>query len=173
MVKTLPADADVRDPASVPGSGRSPGGRHGDPLQYSCLENPVDRGAWRAAAHRVTKSWTRLSSTRQHWGVTEDLRHFLLTCLPSPSQKHEKSLFWSIMPSASHHEQRILPGTGWRDGCIKKFLPREQCSLFLRILLVHRILADTNLNIYFLWVISNFRIVEKSWALEHLTAFQF
>ena len=81
---------------------------------------------------------------------TEDLRHFLLTCLPSPSQKQDRSLFLSIMPSASHHEQRILPGTGWRDGCIKEFLPREQCSLFLRILLVHRILADINLNIYFL-----------------------
>ena len=37
--------------------GRSPGGGHGDPLQYSCLENPVDREAWQAMAHRVTKSW--------------------------------------------------------------------------------------------------------------------
>ena len=42
----------------IPGSGRSPGGGHGNPLQYSCLENPMDRGAWRAAVHGITKSWT-------------------------------------------------------------------------------------------------------------------
>ena len=41
---------------SIPGSGRSPGGGHGSPLQYSCLENPVDRGDWRAAVHGVAKS---------------------------------------------------------------------------------------------------------------------
>ena len=47
VVKNLPADArDVRTMGSIPGSGRSPGGRHGKPLQYSCLENPMDRGAW-------------------------------------------------------------------------------------------------------------------------------
>ena len=46
-VKNLPANAgDVRDTGSIPGSGRSPGGRHGSPLQYSCLGNPVDRGVW-------------------------------------------------------------------------------------------------------------------------------
>ena len=151
VVKSLPANADVRDPGSISGSGRSPGGGHGDPLQYSYLENPMDRGTWRAAAHRVQQrvghDLAALINTAES---TEDLRHFLLTCLPSPSQKQDRSLFLSIMISASHHEQRILPGTGWRDGRIKEFLPHEQCSLFLRILLVHRILADTNLNIYFL-----------------------
>ena len=49
------------DLGSVPGSGRSPGGGHGKPLQYSCLENPMDRGAWRAAVRGVSKSQTRLS----------------------------------------------------------------------------------------------------------------
>ena len=59
MVKNLPASAgDMRDLCSIPGSGRSPGGGHGDPLQYSCLKNPVDRGAWQATVHRVTESWT-------------------------------------------------------------------------------------------------------------------
>ena len=49
VVKNGPANAgDIRDTGSVPGSGRSPGGEHGNPLQYSCLENPTDRGAWRA-----------------------------------------------------------------------------------------------------------------------------
>ena len=52
--KNPPGNAgDVRDAGSVPGSGRSPGGGHGNPLQYSYLENPIDRGAWRATVHRV------------------------------------------------------------------------------------------------------------------------
>ena len=49
------------DPSSIPGLGRSPGEGNGNPLQYSCLENPMDRGAWRATVHGVTKSWTQLS----------------------------------------------------------------------------------------------------------------
>ena len=58
-VKNLPANAgDVRDSGSIPGSGRSPGGGHGNPLQYSCLENPMDREAWRDIVHGVAKNWT-------------------------------------------------------------------------------------------------------------------
>ena len=49
------------DPGLISGLGRSPGEWHGYPLQYSCLENPMDRGAWRAIVHGVAKSWTRLS----------------------------------------------------------------------------------------------------------------
>ena len=61
VVKNPPANAgDIRGVGSVSGLGRSPGGGHHNPLQYSFLENPMDRGAWRATAHRVTKSWTRL-----------------------------------------------------------------------------------------------------------------
>ena len=57
--KEQPANAgDIRDMGSIPGSGRSPGGGHGNPLQYSCLENPMDKGAWQTTVHRVTKSWT-------------------------------------------------------------------------------------------------------------------
>ena len=51
---------------SVPWSGRSPGGRHGNPFQYSCLKNPMDRGAWRATVHRVAKSQTRLKRLSTH-----------------------------------------------------------------------------------------------------------
>ena len=51
----------ARDAGSIPGSGRSPGG-DGNPLQYSCLENPMDRGAWRATVHGVAKSQPGLSS---------------------------------------------------------------------------------------------------------------
>ena len=49
------------DRGSIPGSGRSPGGGHGNPLQYPCLENPMDRGAWRATVHGVAKSQIQLS----------------------------------------------------------------------------------------------------------------
>ena len=51
---------DIKDAGSIPGLGRSPGGEHGNPLQYSCLENPVERGAWRATVHRVAQNLTRL-----------------------------------------------------------------------------------------------------------------
>ena len=59
MVKNPAARAG--DAGSVPGSGTSPGGGNGNPLQYSCLENPMDRGAWEAIVHGVTKSCVRLS----------------------------------------------------------------------------------------------------------------
>ena len=57
VVKDLPANAgDTRDTGLIPGFGRSPGGGHGNPLQYSCLENPMDRRALQAIVHRVTES---------------------------------------------------------------------------------------------------------------------
>ena len=56
MVKNLPANSDdTRDAGSIPGSGRSPGEGNGNPLQYSCLENPMDGGAWRATVHSIAK----------------------------------------------------------------------------------------------------------------------
>ena len=59
VVKNLPANAgNVRDLGSIPGLGRSSGGGHGNPLQYSCLENPMDKGAWQVMVHGVTKSQT-------------------------------------------------------------------------------------------------------------------
>ena len=59
MVKNPPANAgDVGDTASIPGSGRSPGEGNGNPLQYSCLENPKNRGAWWATVHGVAKNQT-------------------------------------------------------------------------------------------------------------------
>ena len=61
VVKNTPASAgNVRDMGSIPGSGRSPGGGHGNPLQYSCLEKPTDRGAWWAIVHGVSRSQTQL-----------------------------------------------------------------------------------------------------------------
>ena len=63
MIKNLPPNVgDIRDTGSIPGSGRPPGGENGNPLQYSCLGNPMDRGAWWATVHGVTKSQTQLSN---------------------------------------------------------------------------------------------------------------
>ena len=60
VVKNPPANAgDIKDTILIPGSGRYPGGGYGNPLQYSCLENPMDRGAWWATVHRVTQSQTQ------------------------------------------------------------------------------------------------------------------
>ena len=62
--KEPPANAgDIRDSGSIPGSGGSPGGGHGSPLQYSCLENPMSRGAWRSTVHAVAKSQRQLEVT--------------------------------------------------------------------------------------------------------------
>ena len=59
VIKNLPANAgDRRDVGLIPGLGIFPGGEHGNPLQYSCMENPMDRGAWQATVYRVTKSQT-------------------------------------------------------------------------------------------------------------------
>ena len=67
VVMNLPANsADTGDTGSVPGGGRRPGGGHSSPLQCSCLENPMARGAWWAAVHRVTKSRTRLKRFSTH-----------------------------------------------------------------------------------------------------------
>ena len=61
-VRNPPTNAgDTRDAGLTPGSGRSPGGGNGNPLQYSCLENPMDRGAWKATVYGVAKSWSWLS----------------------------------------------------------------------------------------------------------------
>ena len=62
VVENLPANTgDAGDAGSIPGSERFPGGGNGNPLQYSCLENRMDRGAWQATVHGVAKSRTRLS----------------------------------------------------------------------------------------------------------------
>ena len=67
VVKNPPAKAGlIRDEGSICGSGRPPGGGRGNPLQSSCLENPMDRGAWRATVHRVAQSQIRLKRLSMH-----------------------------------------------------------------------------------------------------------
>ena len=93
VVKNLPPRArDVRDVGSIPGLGRSPGRGHGNPLQYSCLENSMDRGAWQAAVDSVTKSWT--DATEVAWHNTQHSNTqgqegplaFMVTWQPSAQQ---------------------------------------------------------------------------------------
>ena len=67
VVKNSPANAgDIINVSSTPESQRSPGEGHGNLLQYSCLENPLDREAWWAMVHRVTKNWTRMKQLDKH-----------------------------------------------------------------------------------------------------------
>ena len=68
VAKNSPAKA--RDAGSIPGLGRSPGKGHGNPLQHSCLENPMDRGAWRDTVHRVSQSQTRLTARMLLFGTS-------------------------------------------------------------------------------------------------------
>ena len=75
MVKNLPAMQETRIRSL--GLGRSPGEGDGNPLQYSCLENPMDRGAWKATVHGVAKSWTRLRDSPFHYYIY-NVQGFLL-----------------------------------------------------------------------------------------------
>ena len=84
VVKNLPASAGGEGGVgSLPRWGRSPGEGNGNPLQYSCQENPINRGAWRGAVHEVTKSWTPLNlhAPRLHSLFTEPgMDHFQYKC---------------------------------------------------------------------------------------------
>ena len=90
VVKNLPANAgDLRDAGLIHGLGRSLGGGHGNPLQYSCLENPMDRGAWQATVHRVAKSWTWLKQLSTHTCTSQTISKILKRrdCFPNSLYK--------------------------------------------------------------------------------------
>ena len=88
VVKNLPVSAgDSRDVGLIPGSGRSSAEGSGNPLQYSCLENPMDRGAWRAIVHSVAKCRTRLKRLSTHRQECEIWQRTLRKGSP-PSNKH-------------------------------------------------------------------------------------
>ena len=90
MVKNLRANAgDTGDVGLIPAFGRYPGGGDGNPLQYSCLENPTDRGAWRAAVHGVAKSRTRPKPVSMH---THDSASPLLNRYPEKIIVHKDKI---------------------------------------------------------------------------------
>ena len=92
---------------SIPESGRSPRGRWGNPLQYSCLENPMDRGAWRAPVHGITASQTRLkqlSTAHTRAGVLRDA-----ICIPAFEEGMNSEQIQPANPKANR-----LDGSGWR-----------------------------------------------------------
>ena len=90
---------------SVSGWGRSPGGGHGNPLQYSCLENPMDRGAWWATVHRVAKSWTQLKPLKVKMWVPQSCLTLwdLIDRSPPDSSVHGvfQASYWSGLPFPS------------------------------------------------------------------------
>ena len=109
LVKDLPANAgDIEDIGSIPGLERSPGGGHGNPLQYSCLENPMDRGAWQATVHGVTESDT--TDVIQH--STHHIKYKVELCLLKWARRAQKG--WVVQPMRPTRDQAIdeqLPET--------------------------------------------------------------
>ena len=129
-MKNPPAnEGDMRNAGSIPGSERSPGGGHGNPLQYSCLENPVDRRAWWATVHEVAKSQTRLKWLSMHV-------HFI-------QYKNLRILIWSPPMHVG-----FLCGVSPRDSL--SFEWDSITSDFIRRLMTHdQILMQKTLTFYF------------------------
>ena len=116
MVKNLSTNAgDVRDAGSTPGSGRTPGGGYGNPLQYSFLENPMDRGAWRATIYRITvkHNCSNLAHTHTH---THTHTHFLIISVSQMRTGRHKEVRWALQgshppsPTNTHWKEVQLPG---------------------------------------------------------------
>ena len=93
------------DLGSIPGSGRSSGAGNGNPLQDSCLGNPMDRGAWQATVHRVARSWTWLSDYHFHFHITQDTASCIV-----PSMDHGFQWFSqrSLLCFIEEHHKCIL-----------------------------------------------------------------
>ena len=94
---------DARDMGSIPGLGRFPGGGNGNPLLCSCLENPMDRGAWRATVHGVTKSWTRLS---EHASILPDTKEITTKDLLYRTGSYNQHLVTAY--NGSKYKKRII-----------------------------------------------------------------
>ena len=111
VVKNLPAKVgDIRDTGSIPGSGRSPQGGHGNPVQYSCLKNPMDRGAWQAIVYRISEGhdWKWLSRLRV--SISENITQSLMTLKIhlTPEEYTKVSQFYGILPFLLQQWQDII-----------------------------------------------------------------
>ena len=108
VVKNLPAiTGDIRDVGLIPRSVRSPGGGHNNPLQYSYLENPMDRGAWQATAHRVSRSQTRLECLSREQG-TNYFRYILRVIKPWWEMRVQRISKSECTGSRSYPKQLLL-----------------------------------------------------------------
>ena len=135
MVKNLPAHSgDIRDASSIPRSGGSPEGGHGNPLQYPCLENPKDRGAWRAAVHGVAKSWTWLSEFHfLHLTHIKSYSTVLWRCTRPRTNTHKRCPFhYRGLECQSRKSRNIWSNrqiwpwsTEWSRVKANRILPRE------------------------------------------------
>ena len=138
------------DPGSIPGSGSSPGDANGYPLQYSCLENPTDRGAWRAIVHRVARSQTGLRGLGTQHAQKENYPHKQKGGTEEQSRKRTKIV---SEPSSLRQEDQFLAQNSWKglwrqgsDGrwgrelqqisIWKRKLPQQPRGLFIYLLLV-------------------------------------
>ena len=105
---------DTRDMSSIPGSGRSPGGGHGNSFQYSCLENPLDRGAWQATVHGVTESQTWLKWLSKHAFLKRYPGQILIMSRfrtrPSPTVRRSHCSRCSPDPPPSSLPRSVPPG---------------------------------------------------------------
>ena len=102
------------DTGSIPGSGRSPGGRNSNPLQYSCLGNPMDRGAWRATVHEVTKEMyttKRINKSPHHFQDRPIKTSFLLPAAQFPEQL------------CQFHCENGRATSSWAPGCCEESAP--------------------------------------------------
>ena len=114
VVKNLPANAaEARDTGSIPGLGRSPGGGNGNPLQYSCLENSMDTGAWWAAVHGVTKSWTELSTNICMYACTYFNQYYTDLKEPQSPLVPTKHNFWELGNDSEAGTAGLLQETTW------------------------------------------------------------
>ena len=97
VVKNPPTNAvGIRDVGLIPGSWWCPGGGNGNPLQYSCLENPMYRGAWQATVHRVTNSqtWLKGLHTHTHMHIFQNDYHSKFSYYPSPNIVRKNFFLW-------------------------------------------------------------------------------
>ena len=139
VVKNMPANAgDIRETGSISGSGRSSGGGNGNPLQYFCLENPMDREAWQATVYGVTKRWTRLKWLSMHVqeGKLDRLSQIGDLIVSATCLQFIMKPFWASVSASMKWAQDLLPST---DTVISmKFLYRSPGTQY--IFNTHRLL---------------------------------
>ena len=106
---------DAGDAGSIPGSGRFPGGGHGNPLQYSCLENPMDRGVWQETVHWVAQGRTRLEwlSTHVEWRKEQSIYRFTTQFLPWVLEGMVVPVRWGILEASQVKEEEVSMRCLW------------------------------------------------------------